>query len=739
MLQHLPRNLRAAPLAAAFGLACLAGSSGNALAQDPDIRQIAARISYLSGDVSYSRGDDPDDWQSPTVNVPFTLGDRIYSPDDGRVELQIQGGEFIRLAARTDIAALNLTEDTRQFSLTAGTASVQLRRLDENETFEIDTPNVAVTLERAGDYRIDVDANGNTRVSCFQGEAAVAAAGGEVPLRAGEQMWIDGIDSPQYDVGRLDARDSWDSWVASRENRFSRVTSYGYVNSNIGGIDDLDEYGRWVDVPSYGRCWTPSRVDSGWQPYRSGRWIWEDPWGWTWIGDEPWGWAPYHYGRWVNSSSRWYWVPVGPSVAVEYSPALVAFVGGGPGWSLSLSAGGNGYVGWFPLGPRDPFYRWWGTPSRFRADAGAADFRFANRSYVTVVHENTFVSGGVVAAGAVRDPQVARQIASAPVIRGPIPVLPTAGSLRVSARGVARAAVRPPVSITARPVVTRAAPPPAPARFQEKLAVIRESRGAPVTSSAAARLSIAARGGARAASPVRPVVVETGRTTFQPRNAQSAAPRAVPVTEHRGRPLATLERPIVSAPAASPGGPRPARIAPGAVVTPRDAPLPAPERTAPRALDRRVSPPPTAPPAPTDRRDESWRKRQNPPPPPSVEQAAPPPGPAPNRFERKRRRHLRWSRRRLRRARRETGSKGELLLRLRLRPRRPCRLDSCGGSNSRFLRPRKRIPGRRRRGAARSARSRTKGRTNRTARTAKEGARTRNRRRSFLLLRLAEG
>ncbi len=625
MSQFLSRNLRDGLRTAGLGLACLLASFGGARAQDSDIRQVAARISFLSGDVSYSRGDDPDDWQSPTVNVPFTLGDRIYSPENGRVELQIQGGEFVRLAARTDLAALNLTEDTRQFSLTAGTASVQLRRLDENETFEVDTPNVAVTFERPGDYRIDVDANGNTRVSCLQGEATVAASGGEVPLRAGEQMWIDGIDNPQYDVGRLDARDSWDSWVVSRESRFSRVTSYRNVNFNIGGIDDLEEYGRWVDVPAYGRCWTPSRVDVGWQPYQAGRWIWEDPWGWTWIGDEPWGWAPYHYGRWVVSSSRWYWVPVGPSVAVQYSPALVAFVGGGPGWSLSLAAGGNGYVGWFPLGPRDPFDPWWGSRARARADVG--NFRFANRSYVTVVNENTFVSGGVVAAGAVRDPQIIRQVAAAPVIRGPIPVLPTAGSLRVSAR-IAGAAVRPPVSIAVRPVVTRVAPPPAPARFQEKLAAIRESRGAPVSASAAAQLSIAARGGARAVSPVRPVVVDAGRTTFQPKNAQSAAPKAAPVMEHRGRPLSTLQNPIVSAPAASPGGPGPARIAPGAVVTPRDAPLPPPEGAAPRTLERRVSPPPPAPPAePTDRRDEGWRTRQSPPPPPPPEQTPPPPRP----------------------------------------------------------------------------------------------------------------
>src|SRR2546425_9006889 len=56
---------------------------------DQDIHQTVARISYVSGDVSFSRGDDPDEWQSADLNVPMTLGDRLYTGQDGRVELQI--------------------------------------------------------------------------------------------------------------------------------------------------------------------------------------------------------------------------------------------------------------------------------------------------------------------------------------------------------------------------------------------------------------------------------------------------------------------------------------------------------------------------------------------------------------------------------------------------------------------------------------------------------------------------
>ena len=130
-----------------------------------EVSQTVARISFLSGEVSFSRGDDPDDWQPADRNVPMTLGDRVYTGSRSRIELQLQGGDTVRLGARSDFAALNLTDDTQQFSLRSGVASIQIRQLSNNEIFEIDTPNAAVTFDRAGSYRVDVDENGSTRVS----------------------------------------------------------------------------------------------------------------------------------------------------------------------------------------------------------------------------------------------------------------------------------------------------------------------------------------------------------------------------------------------------------------------------------------------------------------------------------------------------------------------------------------------------------------------------------------------
>lgn len=530
----------------------------------PDVIQTVARVSYMQGSVSYARGDDPDDWQAADLNVPMTLGDRIYTSRRSRAELQVHGGDVIWLGSRTDLVALNLTDDTKQFALKLGIASVHVRRLDGSDVWEIDTPNAAVTIERPGDYRISVDPDGNTRVSVQRGAITVAAGGGEIDLSSGEGMVIEGIENPRYDLVSVPSSDPWDNWVRGRSGRVNRSSSYQYVSADVVGAGDLDEYGSWSQIPNYGTVWAPSRIDVGWAPYRQGHWIWQDPWGWTWVSTEPWGWAPYHYGRWVTYSSRWFWVPAGPSVRVDYAPALVAFVGGSPGFSASVTIGGGGYVGWFPLAPRERYVPWWAPQSA--VNVNVTNVTYVNRTYVTVVNQNTFVSGGLVARNVVTDRTVIRQVATAPVVHGTVPVLPTNASLRATVRSQA-AAPRPPAAVLARSVVARVAPPPAPPSFQQKAAAIRENRR-PVDPTSAARIATQAGPQARAAVPVRSVVADQGRVTLAPRSgaAPKTAPRPMQAAPVRGRAMAVPQQPVAPATGSRPRVPRPA--SPGATAAP---------------------------------------------------------------------------------------------------------------------------------------------------------------------------
>jgi hypothetical protein len=488
-----------------------------------------ARISFVSGPVTYSRGDDPDEWDDAIENVPLTIGDRIYSPEGGQAELQISSGNFIRLAPRSYFSALNLSDDIKQFYLGEGAASFNVRRLASDEVIEIDTPNVSVTLDQPGRYRIAVDEDGNSRISVRRGRAVVAASGRQITVE-NREIRVYGIDSPRYDIVALPATDAFDRWVAERDDRFER--SYPgasrYASDEIIGVEDLSEYGRWEDIPEYGYAWTPSRVAAGWVPFSDGRWFWQDPWGWTWISNDRWGWATSHYGRWTPYRSRWYWVPVRPRTRVRYVPAVVEFVRV------------RDHVGWFPLHPRDRFVPWWEGRDRQRNDR---NITYVNRTYVTIVNQNTFISTRPVNRYIVRDSVVLREARSAHMTE-PLPI-PSRSSLRLVSETGERRNQRPSANILARAAVVRTAPPAAPPTFQEKLPEIQKTQGRPIAPSTALTLSSQNDKTKTSRVRIRPAAVETSDADFAPRTPGTASgPNPQPLTAARGKKLATRENSV---------------------------------------------------------------------------------------------------------------------------------------------------------------------------------------------------
>jgi hypothetical protein len=492
-----------------------------------DIEQTVARISYISGQVSYGRGDDPDDWDPAITNLPFTLGDRIYSSPDGRAELQLPGGNFVRIGRGSYLTALTLTYDTKQFYLGSGTVTVHIRRIDPDEIFEIDTPSVAVTFDTPGRYRVEVDDDGDTRVIVRRGTAIVAADGREVTVEQAE-MRITGMDSPRYEIVGLRAADAFDRWVDEREGRFERANRGAdrYANERIVGLEDLAEHGRWEEIPEYGYAWTPTRVAVGWQPFTVGHWYWQDPWGWTWISEEPWGWAPSHYGRWTYHRSRWYWVPVERRVrVVRYVPAVVEFVYV------------RNHVGWFPLHPRDRFVPWWSRRARVEEVA------YVNRTRVVVIDEETFVSSRRVTTRIVRDTTIIREVTTIRVRERSMPI-PRRESLRAAfEEGQRRPVQRPSEKILLRPAVVRTAPSPPPPRFEEKLRVIRERQGKPLAPEEILNLG-AKEFKANQRARIRPAA--EGRGGFAPAKESPSTPPPRSVTPSKGRKLATRDEPVLT-------------------------------------------------------------------------------------------------------------------------------------------------------------------------------------------------
>ena len=359
-----------------------------AAADEDDPPSRVARLSYTHGNVSFEPAG-TDDWVTAVVNRPMTSGDKLWSDNGGRAELHL-GSAAVRLSSNTGFSFLNLDDRTTQIRITEGVINIRVRRLDPDETFEIDTPNLAFSILREGNYKIDVNEAGDTTiVTVRNGQGEVTGGGSAYTIHSGETGTFAGIDQLDADVQSFrNYGDDFDRFCSDRDRREDRSQSSRYVSSDVIGYEDLDDNGGWRSVPEYGTVWFPHTTIVGWAPYRYGHWAWISPWGWTWVDDAPWGFAPFHYGRWVTVGGVWGWVPCAPRVVgvayvrPVYAPALVAWVGG-PHFSIGIGIGGGGGAGvaWFPLGPREVY-----VPSYH-----------VSRTYVTNVNvSNTTVNNTVV-------------------------------------------------------------------------------------------------------------------------------------------------------------------------------------------------------------------------------------------------------------------------------------------------------------------------------------------------------
>ncbi len=490
--------------AAAVLLLCAAGgwaqaqSVSSSNTADPPSR--VARLSYMAGDVGFQPAG-ASAWSDARINRPLTTGDRLSTGANARAELEF-GGSNLRMDGGTDFGLLDLSGQIAQIELTQGTLSLSVRDLDDGQSVEIDTPTVALVVDRPGTFRVDVgDGTRGTRVAVLGGAAVVYGENNaQRNVSAGRSYQFEDSALSRVGISDIAGGDAFDAWGRDRDQRYVRSDSRQYVSDQVVGYQDLDQYGDWQTDNDYGAVWYPAQVSSGWAPYRDGHWAYIAPWGWSWVDDAAWGFAPYHYGRWANMRGRWGWIPGPINVRPIYAPALVAFVGGG-GWSVGI---GSGPVGWFPLGPGEIYNPWYHASRNYYTNVNITNIyvrrgydrgrfgrdiddhydhyrrglpvrgeRYANRDAprgFTAVSGRTFASGQQVQ-GDVRRVEH-RELATAAVLPRGIAARPAAASVALPRNAHTRSL---PIGGFDREVVARRAPPSALAARAD--VAVRGARG----------------------------------------------------------------------------------------------------------------------------------------------------------------------------------------------------------------------------------------------------------------------
>lgn len=622
--------------------------SASLFAQDQDPSGVVARISYLNGGVSL-QASGTDEWSQAPINYPMVGGDRIYTGPGSRAVVQLGGAE-LRVWQLSDVTLTNIDDDYEQIGLASGNLRLRVFHMEPGSQIEVDTPNGAVLVNSPGDYRIEAfPQNGSSIVTVNSGNAQITGPNVNLPLSGGYSVGLYGSNPIELQYLSVPQYDDLDYWSIDLDQRIQNSVSARYVSRQMVGYADLDANGTWQAESEFGPVWYPNNVPNGWRPYSTGHWAYVQPWGYTWVDDAPWGFAPFHYGRWSQINGRWGWFPGPPAIRPVYSPALVAFVGGGPGLSIDIhiGGGGGGVAAWFPIGVGEPYVPWYPCSPRYSLQINVSNvnlavirnpevvnryntyvsntrvtnttinntvvnntvinnrtvnnttvnnFNYANRTAVTAVPANALTTGAAVAKQEVRlTPQQQQQIAHAPIaaqVPAPKPAV-AHPSLVPAAANVARPAAARPTLMT----------PTGPTK-----AVASPTRPKPVALAALPAPKVMPKNAAPPPAPPRPA------NAPRPASAPVAtAPKNAPVTrpQPEQKPVEAAPKPEIkpaapeAKPAPAPARPTPQETKPAPVVrpaTPQVKPAPpAPEKAAPAPITRQPAPPvkttPTAHPA----------------------------------------------------------------------------------------------------------------------------------------------
>src|SRR6267154_1459982 len=391
---------------------------------DPPTR--VARLGHLEGSVSFQPGG-TDEWVAAPLNRPITTGDKIWSDRGSRAELQLDGSA-LRLSSNTAVSFLDLSDNVSQIQLSVGTLLVRVRRLDDNETYEIDTPNLAFSVLQPGVYRITVDEAGTTTA---------------INVRSGQGAWE---STPDYGNVWF-PRSVEPGWAPYHDGHWSYIEPWGYtwVDDQRWGFAPF-HYGRWISVRG-ARGWVPC-------PPRAFGAVYVRP-----------VYAPALVA-WVGVGAGVAWFALGPrEVYVPSYPVSRRYVN-----NINVS---NTTVNTTVIN------NVYNTTIINNKTINVTNVNYVNRRVPGAVAATTsqaFTTAQPIARNAVHVDE--RAIVSAPVRAVTPAVVPTKQSLLGGSR---LAAARPSAIVQTRTVVARVVPPAPPPAFERRQEAIQANGGRPLS------------------------------------------------------------------------------------------------------------------------------------------------------------------------------------------------------------------------------------------------------------------
>ncbi len=215
------------------------------------------------------------------------VGDRVSTSENGRAEILLNPGSFLRLGGNSTFEFNTTSLDNLELKLDSGSAIFEVFAADEFKVSVV-TPVAIYSLIKSGVYRIDVSGNSSATLRVWKGTAKVGTDYEVTPGRSAMATGSNNVSVVKFD---RDEKDSLDVWSKSRSKDLAKLSASlrgeGFRRTLMQGFQGgswnfQNSFGLWVYDPRFrGYCFVP--FGYGWRsPYGYGygydmSWWWDMP------------------------------------------------------------------------------------------------------------------------------------------------------------------------------------------------------------------------------------------------------------------------------------------------------------------------------------------------------------------------------------------------------------------------------------------------------------------------------
>jgi len=283
----------------------------SAAGQDREKFVISARaggINAVTGRAAL-RAHGSNDWQQLTIKEDLETGDVVSTGLDGRVEMLLNPGSYLRIGGNSEIELTDNSLDNLDIRLVRGTAIVEVTGTDDTELLiNITTPHARMAIVRRGLYRVNVVPGDATELIVRKGRVMLDR--NHTKVKGGDKVIF---SDNSFSVAKLKKSDkNFDDLEAWSKNRGQTLAR---VNTRLSGRDVV------TLMASYRSSWWQSNFGG-----RNGFWLYDALGGcYTFF--------PFGYG-WGS--------PYGSSYGSSLYGTIYGTPGTSSGWPPSTGSGGSG-------------------------------------------------------------------------------------------------------------------------------------------------------------------------------------------------------------------------------------------------------------------------------------------------------------------------------------------------------------------------------------------------------------